>query len=111
MLNHVPLCATPWTVALQAPVSMGFSRQEYWNGLPLPSSGDLPDPGIKPLSPALQADSLPLSHLGSPQKLLWSLENQEHTYIHTHTHTHTEKKRKRDVCEGGRERGYNYSII
>ena len=49
---------TPWTVALQAPLSMGFPRQEYWNELPLPSPGDLPDPGIEPRSPALQADSL-----------------------------------------------------
>ena len=49
---------TPWTVACQAPLSMGFSRQEYWSGLPCPSPGDLPDPGIKPASPALQA-SLP----------------------------------------------------
>ena len=49
---------TPWTVAHQAPLSMGFSRQEYWSGLPFPSLGDLPDPGIKPGSPAWQADSL-----------------------------------------------------
>ena len=49
----------PWTVACQAPLSMGFSRQEYWSGLPFPSPGDLPDPGIKPGSPALQADDLP----------------------------------------------------
>ena len=51
--------ATPWTVACQAPLSMGFSRQEYWTGLPFPSPGDLPDPEIEPGSPALQADSLP----------------------------------------------------
>ena len=50
---------TPWTIACQAPLSMGFSRQEYWSGLPLPSPGDLPDPGIELRSPALQADSLP----------------------------------------------------
>jgi len=49
----------PWTVAYQASLSMGFSRQEYWSGLPFPSPGDLPDPGIKPRSPALQADALP----------------------------------------------------
>ena len=49
---------TPWTVARQAPLSMGFSRQEYWSGLPFPSAGDLPDPGIEPRSPALQADAL-----------------------------------------------------
>ena len=50
--------ATPWTVTCQAPLFMGFSRQEYWSGLPFPSPGDLPDPAIKPGSPALQADSL-----------------------------------------------------
>ena len=55
-LSRVRLFATLWTVALQAPLSMGFSRQEYWSGLPFPSPGDLPDPGIKPRSPALQAD-------------------------------------------------------
>ena len=59
------LFSTPWTVAHQAPLSMGFSRQEYWSGLPCPPPGDLPDPGIEPVSsitPALQADSLLLSH-------------------------------------------------
>ena len=50
---------TPWGVAHQAPPSMGFSRQEYWSGLPFSSSGDLPDSGIEPRSPALQADFLP----------------------------------------------------
>ena len=50
---------TPWTVACQAPLSMGFPRQEYWSGLPLPSPGDLPDPRVDPESPALQADCLP----------------------------------------------------
>ena len=54
-----PTLCTPWTVAHQAPPSIGFSRQGYWSGLPLPSPGDLPDPGIKPRSPTLQADSLP----------------------------------------------------
>ena len=49
----------PWTVAHQAPLSMGFSRQEYWSGLPFPSPGDLPNPGVQPGSPALWADSLP----------------------------------------------------
>ena len=57
---------TPWTVAHQTPLSMGFRRQEYWSGLPFPTPGDLSDPGIKPESPASQVDSLPLSHLGSP---------------------------------------------
>ena len=50
---------TPWTVACQAPLSLGVTRQEYWSGLPFPSPGDLSDPGIEPRSPALQADSLP----------------------------------------------------
>ena len=59
LLSHVQLFATPWTTARQAPLSMGFSRQECWSGLPFPSPGDLPDPGIKPTSLALQADSLP----------------------------------------------------
>ena len=59
---------TPWTVASQVPLSMDFSRQEYWNRLPFPSPGDLPDPGIKPVSPALLEDSLSLSHPGFPQK-------------------------------------------
>ena len=51
--------ATPWTVACQAPLSKGFSRREYWSGLPFPSPEDLPDSGIEPRYPALQADSLP----------------------------------------------------
>ena len=58
VLSHVRLFETPWTVAYQAPLFMGFSRQEYWSGLPFPSPGDLPDPGIKPRSPAMQADAL-----------------------------------------------------
>ena len=58
--------ATLWTVARQAPPSMKFSRQEYWIGLPFPSPGDLPDPGIEPTSPALQADSLPPEPPGKP---------------------------------------------
>ena len=60
-----PIFAAPGTVAHQAPLSMGFSRKEYWSGLPFSSPGDLPDPGIEPGSPALHADSLPLSHQGS----------------------------------------------
>ena len=58
-LRRVQLFATPWTVAYHAPPSVGFSRQEYWSGLPFPSPGDLPNPGIEPGSPALQADALP----------------------------------------------------
>ena len=58
-LSRVQLFATPWTVDYQAPPSMGFSRQECWSGLPLPSPGDFPNPGNEPGSPALQADALP----------------------------------------------------
>ena len=56
-LSRVELFATPWIVACQAPPPIGFSRQEYWSGLPFPSLGELPDPGIEPGSPELQADS------------------------------------------------------
>ena len=69
-LSHVRLFATPWTVAYQAPQSMGFSRQEYWSGLPFPSPGDLPNPGIEPGSPALQTDALPSEPLGKPKALI-----------------------------------------
>ena len=62
---------TPWTVAPQASLSMEFSRQGYWSGLPFPPPGDLPDPGIEPGSPALQADSLPLSHQGTTFLIWW----------------------------------------
>ena len=64
-LSCVWLFATLWIVVRQAPLSVEFSRQEYWRGLPFPLPGDLPDAGIEPVSPALQADSLPLSHQGS----------------------------------------------
>ena len=70
--GHVQFCATPWTVARQAPLSVGFSRQEYWSGLPFPPPEDLPKPGIKPVSPVspvspvLQADSLPTESSGKP---------------------------------------------
>ena len=65
--SRVQLFATPWTVAHQVPLSMGFARQEYWNGLPFPPLADLPNPGsnpLSPVSPALDVDSLPLSHWG-----------------------------------------------
>ena len=65
-LNHVRLFATPWTVTYQVPLSMEFSRQKYQSGLPFPSPGDLPDPGIKPGSPALRADALPSEPPGKP---------------------------------------------
>ena len=58
LLSRVQLFVTPWTAAYQAPLSMEFSRQEYWSGLPFSTPGDLPDPGIEPRSPVLQADAL-----------------------------------------------------
>ena len=67
-LSHVRLFVTPWTVARQAPLSMEFSRQEYWSGLPFPFPGDLPSPGIEPRYLALQADSLPVEPQGKPKK-------------------------------------------
>ena len=62
LLTHVLLFATPWTIAHQGPLAMGFFRQEYWSELPFPPPGDPPDPVMKPASPTLQADSLLLSH-------------------------------------------------
>ena len=64
LLSHVWLFVTPWTVACQTSLWLGFSRQEYWSGLPFPSPGDLPDPGTEPRSPALQTDSLPFEPQG-----------------------------------------------
>ena len=73
----VQLFGTLWIVAHQAALFMGFSRQEYWSGLPFPSPGDLPNPGIEPGSPALQADALPSEPLGKKetgvQSLVWEI--------------------------------------
>ena len=66
LLSRVQLFVTPWTVAYQVPPSMGFSRQEYWSGLPFPSPGYFPDPGIEPGSPTLQADALTSEPPGKP---------------------------------------------
>ena len=66
-LSHVQNFVTPWTVAYQAPLSMGLSRQGYWSGLPFPSPEDLPDPGIEPRSPILQPDALLSEPPGKPQ--------------------------------------------
>ena len=65
-LSCVQVFEALWTIACQAPLSMGVSRQEYWSGLPCPPLGDLPNPGVKPMSPALWEDSLPLSHQRRP---------------------------------------------
>ena len=70
-----PPLATPWTVAHQAPLSMGFPRQEYWSESPFPFPRDLPSPGTEPSCLTLQADSLPLSHLGSQVNQRLELDN------------------------------------
>ena len=83
VLSHfscVPLFATLRTVAHQAPLSMGFSRQESWSALPCPPPGDLPNPGIKPLSPVLQTDSLPAEPQESPPFTLSSLNYAYYYY-------------------------------
>ena len=80
--SHIRLFATPWTVAYQAPLSMKFSRQEYWSGLPYPSPGDLPDPGIKPMFPALQADTLSSEPPGNPKKVFIAVKRKyDHFFI------------------------------
>ena len=86
LLSHfsrVWLFVTLWTGACQTPLPMGFSRQEYWSGFPCLPPGDLPKPGIKPGSPALQADSLPLSHRGSPSPITSPPSNQKNVHILT----------------------------
>ena len=90
LLSHVQLFVTLWTVALQTSLSMGLSRQEYWSGLPCPSSGDLRDSGIKPGSPALQVESLPSEPLGKPN-IIWQLK------------LNFFKKGKTNPCPGGRQ--------
>ena len=77
---------TPWTVACQTPLSMGFPRQEYWSGYLFPSPGDLPYPGIKPVFPELQADSLPSEPPGKPLILV------ENTLIHNLLFGYLEKE-------------------
>ena len=67
-LSRVQLFATPWTVAYQASLSMEFSRQEYWRGLPFPSPGDLPNPGIEPGFPSLWGDALSFEPPGRIRK-------------------------------------------
>ena len=73
-LSHVQLFVTPWTVACQASLSMEFSRHEYWSGLPFPSPGALPDPGIEPGSPTLQGDALPSEPQGKSGVIVPFLE-------------------------------------
>ena len=95
MLSRVQLFAILWTIANQAPLSMDFPRHKYWSGLPLPSPGDLPDPGIEsasPVSPALQADSVPAEP--SEKVILYiytqekELNSPQTTYIHIYVGIH-----------------------
>ena len=79
--SHVQLFVTPWTVACQAPLSMWFSRQEYWSGLPFPSPGDLSNPRIKPRSPALQAYSLPSEPPGKSKEDWGCYQNDMHLIV------------------------------
>ena len=86
LLSHsvMSYSATPWTVAHQAPLSMEFSGQESWRGLPYPPPGYLSNPGVKPRSPALQADTLPLGHQGSPINLqLYIKETTDKNVLYT----------------------------
>ena len=86
LLSCVQLFATPWTVAHQAPLSMGFSRQEYWSGLPFPSLGDLPDLGIEPRSPSLQADALTSELPGKTPTIVWpQINSRKVTQLHPST--------------------------
>ena len=78
-LSHVLLFGIPWTVAYQAPQSVGFSRQEYWSGVLFPSPGHLPDPGIEPGSPALQAEQASLKKVSTTAPLVsgWKSDTEE----------------------------------
>ena len=76
VVKSCPTLMIPWTVACQAPLSMGFTRQEHWSGLPFPSPGDVPDPAIEPESPALPADDLPTELWGKPGFLIIYLLNR-----------------------------------
>ena len=105
LLNHVQLFAISWTIVCQAPLSMEFSRQEYWSGLPFPSPGDLPTQRLNPGILHWQADSLSLSHQGSPGHIYThicpfffrffsyicnNIYRNIYIYIYIYTHTHTE---------------------
>ena len=76
-LSRVQLFVSPWIVTYQAPLTMGFSRQDCWSGWPFPSPGDLPNPGIEPGSPALQADALPSEPPGKPLNVITLLKNND----------------------------------
>ena len=99
LLSRVRLFATPRTVAYQAPLYMEFSRQEYLSGCPFSSSGDLPDPGIEPGSPALQADSLPSEPPGKPWG--WGKERLRFYRVNFNTHLNLPSSSQMTVSEWG----------
>ena len=111
-LSCVQLFATPWTVACQVPLSMGFSRQEYWSGLQFPSPGDLPDPGIKLVFPTLPADSLPSKPPENPymQSTSWKTPDWMNYKLEWR-----EKYQQPQICRwchsnGGKQRGTKVSL-
>ena len=106
LLSHVQLFVTPWAAACQAPLSMGFSKQEYWNMVPFSTPGNLLDPGIKPLSlvsPALTDDSLPLVAPEKHQTRLCTKSNVVGDSIPTEPRS---KKKQGQELRGGRELGF-----
>ena len=117
LLSRVQLFATPWTVAHQAPPSMGFSRQEYWSGLPFPSPGDLPNPGIEPTSPTLQADALTSQPPGKPKvnskrdntgnHCQWQIQNDvsPHTAVATRLSSYSVGQRR------GKEKSFSFPFL
>ena len=86
-LSRVRLFVTPWAAASQAPPSMGFSRQEYWSGVPFPSPGDLPDSGIEPGSPVLRVDALPSKPPGKPNYTYIYMYIYMYIYIYIYNYT------------------------
>ena len=95
MLSHVRLCVTPRAIASQTPLSVGFSRQEYWSGLPCPPPGDLLSPGIEPVSPELQVDSLPAEPPGSPVEMQMDTDTERWRSINADGETEEERERER----------------
>ena len=93
--SRVRLFGTPWTIVRQAPLSMEFIRQEFWSGLPLPSPGDLPDPGIELGSPTLQENSLPSEPPGKPYKVLYV---SYYSITSLESYNNLERWRKGGIC-------------
>ena len=99
LLSHFQLFMTTWTVAYQAPPSMGFSRQEYSNGLPFPLPGNLPNPGIQPRSPTLQADALPSEPPGKPDPLSMGFLPGKNTGVGCHFLFPPPPAKKKDIYQ------------